>query len=62
MRFINKTYLERKNKVRNSAIEWQIKFSESEHYMSECAYWAEHFRKLGKRYGLLKEFRKNGII
>jgi hypothetical protein len=27
----------------------------------ELAYWQEYFEKLGKRYGLLTEFRENCI-
>jgi len=56
------TYAERKAKARDEAIEWQNKFSEKDHYMSEYVYWGNYFEKLGKRYGLLREFRENGII
>jgi hypothetical protein len=55
-------YKQQKEKARQLAIDWQIEFSENDHYMSEYAYWGEKFEKLGKRYGLLKEFRENGII
>lgn len=57
-----KSYKENKEAVREQAIEWQMEFSQNDHYMSECAYWNDYFAKLGKRYGLLKEFRENGII
>lgn len=56
------TYKQLKEKARELAIDWQIEFSENDHYMSEYAYWNNKFTKLGKRYGLLKEFRENGII
>lgn len=56
------SYAERKAKAREEAIEWQHSFSEEDHYMSEFAYWGSYFEKLGKRYGLLREFRENGII
>lgn len=56
------SYAERKEKAREEAIEWQYSFSEKDHYMSEYAYWGSYFEKLGKRYGLLREFRENGII
>jgi len=55
-------YQKRKAEVRDEAIEWQSTYCQSDHYMSEWADWGEYFYKLGKRYGLLKEFRENGII
>lgn len=55
-------YQQQKEKARARAIDWQIEFSEIDHYMSEYAYWGEFFTKLGKRYGLTKEFKENGII
>ena len=57
-----KTYKERKEEVRNEAIEWQYSVGENNYYMSEMAYFGEYFYKLAKRYGLIKEFRENGII
>lgn len=56
------SYQERKEKLRNEAIQWQNDFSEGDHYMSEYAEWGSYFEKMGKRYGLLREFRENGII
>lgn len=57
-----KTYKELKEIARNKAINWQLEFSQNDHYMSEYAFWGNYFEKLGKRYGLIKEFRENGII
>lgn len=57
-----KTYQELKNKAREEAIEWQPDFENHNYYWSELADWGEHFTKLGKRYGLTKEFKENGII
>ena len=51
-----------KEKARNEAIAWQIDFSNHNYSYGELAVFQEHFYKLGKRYGLLKEFRENGII
>lgn len=56
------TYNELKERARQEAIDWQLNFANESHYMSELVEWVEHFNKLGKRYGLLKEFRENGII
>lgn len=55
-------YQQQKEKYRQLAINWQIEFSENGHYMSEYAYWGDYFTKVGKRFGLLKEFRENAII
>lgn len=56
-----KLYQERKEKAREEAIEWQRDFENHNYYWSELAEQAKHFEKLGKRYGLLKEFKENGI-
>lgn len=55
-------YEERKNEVREEAIEYQYDFGNHNYSYLECANHTEHFYKLGKRYGLLREFRENGII
>ena len=57
-----KTYQERKQAARDTAIEWQYSVGEKNYYMSEMAYYYEYFYKLAKRYGLIKEFKENGII
>ena len=57
-----KTYQELKNKAREEAIEWQRDFENHNYCWSELADWSDHFTKLGKRYGLTKEFKENGII
>ena len=56
------TYQKRKNAARMEAIIWQHEFADRPMYESELAYYTAYFRKLGKRYGLLGEFRENGII
>lgn len=59
-----KSYRRCKEHAREIAIEWQLEFGEREEpwYWSELAEWTEYFRKIGKRYGLLREFAENGII
>lgn len=59
---MKKTYAELKEIAREHAIDWQIAWADEVHYMSEAAEWAEHWRKIGKRYGLTREFEENGII
>ena len=55
------TYQENKKAARNEAIEWQFTTAQEPMYWSELAEWQEHFERLGRRYGLLREFRENGI-
>ena len=56
-----KTYAERKEEARNIAIEWQYTDGNYQYSYEGLAILCEYFRKIGKRYGLLKEFRENGI-
>lgn len=56
------TYQEKKADVREKAINFQIVFSECDFSYSEIIEYQDYFQKQGKRYGLLKEFRENGII
>lgn len=58
-------YQVRKEKAREEAIDWQsYYFGDNSPSMSwyELAEWQERFEELGRRYGLLAEFRDNGII
>jgi len=54
-------YLEMKAKARQKAIDWQLDFNNHNYSWGDLAEWGEYFYKLGKRYGLLKEFKENGI-
>lgn len=56
-----KTYQENKERVRQMAIEWQYEASEHDYSYGELDYFGEIFNRLGKRYGLLREFRENAI-
>lgn len=61
MKSTKQYYENRKAEVREEAIEWQANFSEHNYSYGELAYYEEHFRRLGKRYGLLREFKENAI-
>jgi hypothetical protein len=56
------SYQERKEAARNKAIAWQMDFENHNYSYGEIAYFQNYFEQLGKRYGLLEEFRENGII
>ena len=48
--------------AREEAIDWQVNMSQKDMSYGELVYYQKHFTILGKRYGLLKEFKENGII
>lgn len=56
------SYKERKEKAREKAIEWQLNFENNNYSYYDLMLWGDYFYNLGKRYGLLKEFKENGII
>jgi hypothetical protein len=51
-----------KEQAREEAIQWQITQSNKTMSWQEIAEKAQYFRKIGKKYGLLREFKINGII
>lgn len=55
-------YQKQKKKARQTAITWQFRAGVKKYSFAELVNYMKHFQKLGKRYGLLKEFRENGII
>lgn len=55
-------YRKQKSKVRDIAIEWQLYLSENAISWGGLMIAQNYFEKVGKRYGLLTEFRENGII
>lgn len=59
---MSKSYAERKEMARQEAIDWQMNFPENNYSLVDMVYFSDRFTKLGKRYGLIREFRENGII
>jgi hypothetical protein len=55
-------YQRAKERARDKAVGWQSGFCDHNYSYGELAYWGEYFERLGKRYGLVREFRENGII
>lgn len=56
-----KEYLAGKERAREEAVEWSLSFGEHNYYWSELAEWSDYFTRLGRRYGLLREFHENAI-
>lgn len=59
---MNRYYNKRKEETRQDAIFWQIQASQKCYSYLELMKWGSYFMKLAKRYGLMKEFKENGII
>lgn len=57
-------YKKGKERLQLKAIEWQLSqtYYEKGYSWGEIAEIQAYFEKQAKRYGLLKEFRENGII
>lgn len=55
------TYAERKENARQIAIDWQLNESDYPYSYGGLAILTDYFYRLGKRFGLLREFRENGI-
>lgn len=56
------SYSEKKAKLREEAMNWQHDFSKHNYSYGELAEKQAYFEKEGKKYGLIKEFRSEGII
>lgn len=56
------TYREKKARLREEAVRWQHDFSRHVYSYGELAEIQAYFEKEGKKYGLMKEFKENGII
>ena len=55
-------YHRAKARARDKAVEWQTSFCDQNYSWGELVYWQGYFERLAKRYGLVGEFRENGII
>ena len=57
-----KKYQIEKEKARQQAIEWQQNTNNYNWTYQDICYYTERFNRLAKRYGLVEEFKENGII
>lgn len=62
MKLLNVKEIKTKEEARQAAIDWQRKQANKSLSYGELAEFAGQFRTLGKRFGLLKEFKENCII
>ena len=56
------TYQDKKNIARATAQSWQDSFSCFCYSWDDLANWANFFEYIGEKFGLIKEFRENGIL
>ena len=56
-----KTYKEQKERARQIAIDWQLNTADNNMSYGELTEAGDYFNRLGKRFGLLREFRTNTI-
>lgn len=56
-----KTYKEQKERARQIAIDWQLEAGEHSISYGELAAAGDYFNRLGRRFGLLREFGENAI-
>lgn len=55
-------YRKGKEKARNEAIDWQAGFAGHNYGYGELACFSGYFEAKAGRYGLVKEFKENGIV
>lgn len=55
-------YQRAKENARNKAVKWQNSFYEHNYSYGELVYWQDYFERLGRVYGLTREFKENGVI
>ena len=55
-------YKELKEKTRQEAIEWQKDFEEQDYCWGDLHIYQQYFENKAKKYGLIREFRENGIV
>lgn len=56
------TYQRRKEAAREKAISWQLNFPDRNDSYAELVLAQTYFEALGRRFGLLTEFRENAIL
>lgn len=54
-------YQKQKERIRHEAIEWQHDYCLHDYSYVELIEHQYYFENMGRRYGLLTEFRENGI-
>lgn len=56
------SYTEKKARAELLAIDWQSNFNNAPRSWGYCITWAGRFYRIGRKYGLIRVFRENGIL
>ena len=59
---MKRDYAHGKERARQLAKDWQRDFGNTSHGWGNLAEAVARFERLGRRFGLLREFKENGII
>jgi RIO-like serine/threonine protein kinase len=62
MRAILLKNIKTKSEARQIAIDWQNWQSKQSLSYRDIINWVDYFRKVGKKFSLIKEFKENGIL
>lgn len=52
----------KRNRLRELAQQWQANFSNRDRSWRYCLNWHWRFKKLARKYRLVREFKENGIL
>lgn len=55
-------YQMQKARACDEAVQWQLEFADHNYSYGELVFFQDYFETLSKRFGLVQEFRENGII
>lgn len=56
-------YALKKARARQLAINWQLGVASRSGWSPRwCAYWSARWERIGRKYGLIEEFKENGLI
>ena len=56
------TYKSNQEALRDIAIQWQSDLEKLDYSYNDIALWNDFFYEMGKKYGLIREFKENGIL
>lgn len=56
-------YIKKKERARQLAQDWQLRVASRPGWSwSWCIEWLARWERIGRKYGLLREFKENGIL
>lgn len=55
-------YEKKKSLARQLAYDWQLDHQTQPHSWQWCIDWYARWERIGRKYGLIREFKENGIL